>query len=135
MDAVASSQSECIPRMWRWTESSNISSVSQKISRTSTAWPNEDGGPQRTQAVHGTLGAPIRVTSRDSFGTNMVVHDGERVFVQRHTFGPEAIAWVEQIDPITLDVISRSRELAGGPYWAGGMAIHSNGDLYVVFGN
>jgi hypothetical protein len=41
---------------------------------------------------------------------------------------------VEQIDPLTLKTLYRSERLAGGPMWPGGMAIHRNGDIYVVYG-
>ena len=63
----------------------------------------------------------------------MVVTSDDAVFVHRHTFGPEAITWIERIDPITLECVERSPDLAGGPYWAGGLAFY-NDSLYVVFG-
>ena len=57
------------------------------------------------------------------------------VFLLRHTFGPDAHSWVERIDPVTLEPLARSDDLAGGPTWPGGLAAHANGSLYVVFGN
>jgi hypothetical protein len=43
-------------------------------------------------------------------------------------------SWVEQIDPVSLKPVQRSLRMAGGPMWPGGMALHRNGDLYVVYG-
>ncbi len=57
------------------------------------------------------------------------------VFLLRHTLGPDTIAWIERVDPITLEPLERSQELAGGPTWPGGIAAHANGSLHVVFGN
>jgi hypothetical protein len=65
----------------------------------------------------------------------LVLREPDEVFLLRHTAGPDAIAWVEQIDPHTLEVIARSADLAGGPTWPGGLAAHANGSLHVVFGN
>lgn len=106
-------------------------------------WPAEDGGPRRLQVaaqpVKGfdlTDGATLRVTHREAPGTTMVVlRDPGEVYVLRHGFGDDAPAWVEQIDPMTLEVVRRSPDLAGGPMWPGGLAAHANGDLHVVFGN
>src|SRR5581483_1626524 len=57
----------------------------------------------------------------------------------RHTMGRRplqdpATCWVEQIEPTTLEPVARSSELAGGPFWPGGMAAHGGGSLHVVFG-
>ncbi|MFZ4373408.1 MAG: hypothetical protein ACOYO2_09250 [Mycobacterium sp.] len=38
------------------------------------------------------------------------------------------------IDPVTLAPTAQSPRLPGGPMWPGGMALHANGDLYVVYG-
>jgi hypothetical protein len=104
-------------------------------------WPAEDGGPCRTAVVPGTLGGPLRTTAvRDAVGTTMVIlrAPGE-VFVLRHTLGRRplvdpVVAWVERIDPLTLEVIARSPDLPAGPFWPGGMAAHADGSLHVVFG-
>ncbi|MBJ7457736.1 MAG: hypothetical protein JHD02_00965 [Thermoleophilaceae bacterium] len=48
--------------------------------------------------------------------------------------GPPVEAWVDQLDPLTLQTIASSRRLPGGPYWPGGLAAHACGDLHVVFG-
>jgi hypothetical protein len=43
-------------------------------------------------------------------------------------------ARVERIDPHTLQPVERSPRLPGGPMWPGGMALHRNGLIYVVYG-
>jgi hypothetical protein len=52
----------------------------------------------------------------------------------RAQIGLPTTASVEKIDPISLKTIARSPRLAGGPMWPGGMAVHANGDLYLVYG-
>ncbi|MGA1506807.1 MAG: hypothetical protein ACO37V_09575, partial [Ilumatobacteraceae bacterium] len=42
---------------------------------------------------------------------------------------------VEQVHPQSLETIATREKLAGGRAWPGGIAVHPNGDLYVVFGN
>ena len=49
--------------------------------------------------------------------------------------GDGAVAFVERIDPHTLEPLAQSPELAGGPVWPGGLGAHDNGSLHVVFGN
>jgi hypothetical protein len=104
-------------------------------------WPGEDGGPRRSQQPATGPGpdlvaGQVSVRSREAIAATMVVlRDPGEVFVLRHTAGPDAISWVEQVDPDTLDVLARSDDLAGGPTWPGGIAAHANGSLHVVFGN
>jgi hypothetical protein len=105
-------------------------------------WPAEDGGPRRTQAPRHGAGLGIRpgerieTTTRDVAAATMVVlRDTGQAYLLRHTGGADAISWVEQIDPESLQVIARSPDLPGGPTWPGGMAVHENGSLYVAFGN
>jgi hypothetical protein len=110
-------------------------------------WPAEDGGPARAQQPQGLPGLDIRpgerlVTSavRDAFATTMVVpREPGEVFALRHTLGRRplvdaCVAWVERIDPLTLEPLARSRDLPAGPFWPGGMAVHGDGSLHVVFG-
>ena len=104
-------------------------------------WPGEDGGPARLQVPVG-LPSPrfdagrVEITHREAVVTTMVVlRDPGEVYVLRHTPGPESTAWVERIDPVTLESVARSENLAAGPTWPGGLAAHANGSLYVVFGN
>ena len=77
----------------------------------------------------------------DSYGTDMVIRRGPgELFALRHGMpldGPAASpvqGWVERLDPLTLAVSASSPRLPGGGYWPGGIAAHSNGDLYMVFG-
>jgi len=55
-------------------------------------------------------------------------------FMLCHTGGDDAVSWVERFDPESLEVVSRSVDLPAGPTWPGGLAVHANGDVYVVFG-
>ena len=104
-------------------------------------WPAEDGGPRRRQRPAMGTGPGIapgaaEVRSREAIVATMpVLRDPGEVFVLRHTGGPDAVSWVERIDPITLETLARSEELAAGPTWPGGLAAHANGSLHVVFGN
>jgi hypothetical protein len=103
-------------------------------------WRYEDGGPRRTQTVPGGLhirpGETLEVTTRTAPAATMLVarEEGE-LFLLRHTAGDGAIALVERIDPQTLEPLAQSPELPGGPVWPGGIGVHDNGSLYVVFGN
>ncbi len=108
----------------------------------SSRWPGEDGGPARRQAPRTGTGlgiAPgehLEVVSRDAAAATMVVlRDPGEAYLLRHTGGPEAISWVERFDPVTLETLERSPDLAGGPTWPGGVGVHANGSLYVAFGN
>ncbi|MGH7804875.1 MAG: hypothetical protein ACREQJ_11045, partial [Candidatus Binatia bacterium] len=80
------------------------------------------------------------MTSRDAFAATMLVlRDPGELFALRHTLDPRALhagvhAWVERLDPVSVAPLARSADLAGGPFWPGGMAAHANGSLYVVFG-
>jgi len=112
-------------------------------------WPAEDGGPTRRQAgrgIGGAMDAPprafdlgpgrmLRATSRAVFAPTMcVLRDPGEVFLLSHTVGPDSISWVERIHPESLETERRSPDLAGGPFWPGGMAAHADGSLYVTFG-
>lgn len=104
-------------------------------------WPGEDGGPARRQ-VPSMLGGPglrpgeqLSAQSRDAVGATMVVlREPGEVYVQGLSFGAPSTGWVERIDPESLAPIARSPELAAGPFWPGGVAVHTNGDLYVTYG-
>ena len=109
-------------------------------------WPGEDGGPQRRQQptpVPGfgpwldlQPGERLEARCRHDFAFGMVVlREPGEVFLFGHTMGSaDTTSWVERIDPDSLDPIERSPDLAGGPFWAGGMAAHANGSLYVTYG-
>lgn len=113
-------------------------------------WSCEDGGPGRPQVpghrpdgggapgrgLGAAEGRTVTVTSRSAPAATMVVtRDPGEVYLLRHTVGDDAISFVEQIDPVTLEPLHRSDDLAGGPAWPGSLAAHANGSLYVVFGN
>lgn len=103
-------------------------------------WPGEDGGPARLQApASGTLAlasGPLVATSRPAFiGCMPILRAAGQVYLQGHTpGGDQSTAWVERIDPHTLQPIERSPDLPGGRPWPGGLAAHANGSLYVTFG-
>lgn len=85
-------------------------------------------------------GERLEVTSRDALASTMLVlRDPGEVYLLRHSLGarPERdpiVAWVERIDPVTLEPLARSPDLAAGPFWPGGLAAHANGSLHVVCG-
>jgi hypothetical protein len=103
-------------------------------------WRFEDGGPRRNQTVPGRLGVGPRrqltVTTRMAPATTMVVGTSpQQLFLLRHTGGADAVSFVERIDAATLEPLAESPMLAGGPAWPGGIGVHDNGSIYVVFGN
>lgn len=103
-------------------------------------WPGEDGGPARRQApAPGTAplaSGPLVATSRPAFMACMpILRAPGEVYLQGHMPGGEnSTAWVERIDPHTLQPIERSPDLPGGRPWPGGLAAHANGSLYATFG-
>lgn len=106
-------------------------------------WPCEDGGPQRLQTIAGGFrpaSNALPVTRRATILSTMTVlgAPGE-VFLLTHSalrarFGLPTTAQVERIDPETLKPVAASPRLPAGPMWPGGLAVHANGDLYVVYG-
>ena len=102
-------------------------------------WPGEDAGPQRRQvALFGdeprVSGTWTLVTRPAMVATMVVLRAPGEVYLLCHTGGDAAISWVEQIDPVTLEMRRRSPDLPGGKTWPGGVAAHANGSLYVAFG-
>jgi len=109
-------------------------------------WPGEDGGPERLQVPRSGAGLALRagetlgcVTRNTLLSTMTVLGAPGEVYLLTHSalrshVGLPTTARVELIDPQTLRTVRRSPRLAGGPMWPGGMAIHRNGDLYVVYG-
>ena len=73
-------------------------------------------------------------------GTMTVLRDPGEVYFLSHQmirhrhFGLPTTSCVERIDPLTLRPLKRSPRLPAGPAWPGGIAVHANGDLYVVYG-
>jgi len=109
-------------------------------------WPGEDGGPDRLQEPRGAAGLALeagetlrRVARHTLLSTMTVLGAPGEVFLLTHSAlraraGLPTTARVERIEPQTLKTVRRSPRLRGGPMWPGGMAIHRNGDLYVVYG-
>jgi hypothetical protein len=109
-------------------------------------WPAEDGGSRRLAVpVQGqgfaiAPGERLAVTTRNTLMSTMtVLGDAGEVYLLTHSalrgqIGLPTTSRVERIDPLTLKTIDRSPRLPGGPMWPGGMAVHVNGDLYVVYG-
>lgn len=109
-------------------------------------WPAEDGGPARLAVPAKGSGFSIApgeqldVTMRRTMLSTMtVLGDPGEVFLLTHSalraqVGLPTTSRVERIDPVTLRTLARSPRLPGGPMWPGGMAVHANGDLYVVYG-
>ena len=109
-------------------------------------WPAEDGGPQRLQTPRSGAGLALQAgerlacTTRNTLLSTMTVlgAPGE-VYLLTHSAlrahaGLPTTAQVERIDPLTLRTQQRSPRLAGGPMWPGGMALHRNGTMHVVYG-
>ena len=107
----------------------------------SSRWPGEDGGPRRTATPRTGAGLGLKAnevltaTTRSAIVTTMLVlREPGELFLLCHTGGNEAVAWVEQLHPETLETLRRSPDLPGGKTWPGGLAAHANGSLYVAFG-
>lgn len=78
----------------------------------------------------------MSITTRVAPVSTMVVAgDPGELFLLRHTAGEGAVAFVERIEPHSLDALATSGPLAGGPVWPGGIGVHDNGSIYVTFGN
>ncbi|MBV5344618.1 MAG: hypothetical protein JZU63_03295, partial [Rhodoferax sp.] len=109
-------------------------------------WPAEDAGPARLQVPLSGSGLALQagetlgcVTRNTLLSTMTVLGEPGEVFLLSHSalrshIGLPTTACVERIDPLTLKTLAHSRRLPGGPMWPGGMAIHRNGDIYVVYG-
>ncbi len=102
-----------------------------------SGWRFEDGGPHRQQTVPGALNArQLSIATRIAPVATMVVGASpDALFLLRHTPGGDAVALVERIGAVTLEPLAASAPLAAGPVWPGGIGVHDNGDVYVVFGN
>ncbi len=112
----------------------------------SSPWPAEDAGPQRLQQPWGAKGLNLQAgerlacTTRNTLLSTMtVLGDPGQVYLLTHSalrahLGLPTTACVEMIDPLSLKTLCTSPRLPGGPMWPGGMAIHANGDLFVVYG-
>ena len=109
-------------------------------------WPGEDGGPARLSTPLSGSGLNIQpgeklkaIVRKIHMGTMTVLGDPGEVFLLTHTmvrskFGLPTTCCVERVDFQNLKTIYKSPRLPGGPAWPGGIAVHLNGDLYVVYG-
>ena len=109
-------------------------------------WPAEDAGPARLATapaeygLHLQPGERLGYTARRTQLSTMTVLGGPgEVYLLTHSalrahLGLPTTACVERIDPVTLKTLDISPRLPGGPMWPGGMAVHNNGDLIVVYG-
>ena len=109
-------------------------------------WPAEDGGPARLQVPRSAAALGLQpgetlqcVTRNTVLSTMTVLGAPGEVYLLTHSalrarLGLATTSCVELIDPVSLKPLRRSPRLPGGPMWPGGMAIHRNGDLYVVYG-
>jgi hypothetical protein len=103
-------------------------------------WPEEDGGPRRLQAAPGLFAGlrddvdHVAVISREALGATMVVTGGRGdLYLMGNAFGGDT-AWVELLDPDSLETVARSIDLPGGSAWPGGIVVQASGELVVVFG-
>ena len=109
-------------------------------------WPAEDAGPARLQTPRMGSGLGLQAgetlacTTRNTLLSTMTVlgAPGELYLLThsalRARLGLPTTSCVERIDPLTLQTLERSPRLRGGPMWPGGLAVHRNGFLYVVYG-
>ncbi len=109
-------------------------------------WPGEDAGPARLQVARSGPALDLQpgerlqcVTRNTVLSTMTVLGDPGEVYLLTHSalranLGFATTSCVERIDPHTLQTRQSSGRLPGGPMWPGGMAIHRNGDIYVVYG-
>lgn len=106
-------------------------------------WPCEDASPRRTQIASDPnagfdLGPGERLSVRSRpvvMGCMTIVREPGEVYLHGQSGpGTGTTAWVERIDPDSLEPLRRSPDLAAGPFWPGGIAAHANGDLYVTYG-
>lgn len=109
-------------------------------------WPGEDGGPRRLQSPRSGAGLAVKpgetlgcVFRRTSLSTMTVLGEPGEVYLLTHEalrsqLGLPTHSRVERIDPLTLRPLARSPRLAGGPMWPGGLAVHRDGGLIVVYG-
>lgn len=97
--------------------------------------------PRRPSGLGLAAGEGLRLAaSRDVFAADMVVRDdGGGLFLLRHEMQPDLFhgltdAWVERVDPVTLEPDDASPMLSGGRFWPGSLAVLADGDLLAVYG-
>ena len=117
-------------------------------------WPAESGGPRRQKITSSAglnlqTGETLDSTVRETDGWAVMTiqrNPGEMYLLCGAALGPnespptfrshDSHGWVERVDPISLQTITRSIELpSGGWLWCGALVAHANGDIYAVNGN
>lgn len=104
-----------------------------------TPWPAEDAGSRRQQRPHGLPG-PAAASARPAavrqapITVMAILGPGDAVYVLRNTLGADAVSWVEELHPESLEELRRSPDLALGPFWPGGFAALDDGSVLVVEG-
>lgn len=112
-----------------------------------TPWPAEDAGPQRLAAPWRGAGPGLRPGEvldcrmrRIRMSTMPVLGAPGDLFllshemVRNHLLGLPTTSRLHRLDPVTLETLDRSPPLAGGPAWPGGIAVHRNGSVHLVYG-
>lgn len=109
-------------------------------------WPGEDGSPARLQTSRSGYGLGLQhgerldcVTRHTLLSTMTILGAHGEVYLLTHSalrarIGLPTTACVELIDPLSLKTRHKSPRLKGGPMWPGGMALHRNGSLVVMYG-
>jgi hypothetical protein len=110
----------------------------------SSPWPGECGGPRRQKlsAAPGLdlrpdeqLVSTVRHTGAGRWPVMFVRREEGELFLQGSHHGSRADGWLERVDPVTLEPVAASSMLpSGGHSWCGAVAVHENGDLYMVNG-
>jgi len=122
--------------------------MNQRLGYYDSPWPCEDGGPQRLQYPEKIKGLNLQPNEKlNSIGRTaispflmVVLRDPGEVYtlniqaLSAKFFKRPLTCHIEKINPETLKTIKKSPKLEGGPFWAGGVGIHKNGDLYVSNG-
>ncbi|MGK2932437.1 MAG: hypothetical protein ACSLFD_06675 [Solirubrobacterales bacterium] len=112
-------------------------------------WTCEDGGTRRLCAPVGQAGPGVRPREelvveafRDAFASDMLIRrEPGELYALRHDLPVgdpltgSVDGWVEKLDAETLEVTASSPKFPSGKYWPGGIAVHANGDIYMVFGS
>jgi hypothetical protein len=94
-------------------------------------------GERLASTVRDTGGWPVLLVQREQGELYLQGGAGMRAGeVPPHQRADDpAPGWLQRVDPVSLEPISRSPDLpSGGWLWCGGVAVHANGDLYIVNG-
>lgn len=104
-------------------------------------WPIDGGSGNRSGLG---IGGGLSLNPTDHLvGSRRVIEGRPLMFVQREpgqlfllgSGDQDPAAWVEAIDPVTLEPIARSANLAGDLLHGSSLVAHRNGDLYLAAGS